>query len=52
MGIAVILGPEREEEFKDALIERLAAHRTPEGHYRLQNEFHCLIARAQEWRDQ
>jgi SAM-dependent methyltransferase len=46
MGIAVLLGPEREEQFKDALIERLAEHRTPEGHYRLQNEFHCLIARA------
>ena len=29
-----------------ALIDRPAAHRGPDGHYRLQNEFHTLIARA------
>jgi SAM-dependent methyltransferase len=46
MGIAVLLGPDREEAFKDAVVERFAAHREPDGHYRLQNSFHFLIARA------
>jgi len=46
MGIALLLGPDNEEQFTDALIDRLAAHRGADGHYRLQNEFHTLIARA------
>jgi hypothetical protein len=45
-GIAVIVGPDRERELGDAIIAGLADHRTPDGHYRLQNEFHFLIARA------
>jgi SAM-dependent methyltransferase len=45
-GIAVLVGPDREEEFKKALAEGLAAYRTPAGTYRLENEFHYLIARA------
>ena len=31
---------------KDAIAEGLAKHRTPDGSYRLHNEFHYLIARA------
>ena len=45
-GIALLVGPSREEEFKDAIAEGLAKHRTPDGSYRLHNEFHYLIARA------
>ena len=45
-GIAVLVGPEREEEVKDAIVRGLATHRAPDGSYRLQNTFHSLIARA------
>jgi SAM-dependent methyltransferase len=45
-GIAVLVGPSHEEEVKDAIVEGLATRRTPDGCYRLHNEFHCLIARA------
>lgn len=45
-GLAVLVGPSREEAFKDALVEGLAPYRTPAGGYRLENEFHYLIARA------
>ena len=45
-GIAVLVGPDREEELKDTIVAGLASHRTADGGYRLQNEFHCLIARA------
>lgn len=45
-GIAVLVGPDREQEFKDAIVNGLATHRAPDGSYRLQNTFHYLIARA------
>jgi SAM-dependent methyltransferase len=45
-GIAVLVGTEREEEMRTAIIEGLAPYRTPEGRYRLENQFHFLIARA------
>jgi hypothetical protein len=45
-GIAVLVGPDQEEAVKDAIVAGLAAHRTPDGSYRLRNEFHYLIARA------
>jgi SAM-dependent methyltransferase len=45
-GIATLVGPEREEEVRAAIVEGLAPYRTPEGGYRLGNEFHFLIARA------
>jgi SAM-dependent methyltransferase len=45
-GIAVLVGADREDEVKDAIAAGLASHRTPDGAYRLQNEFHYLIARA------
>jgi SAM-dependent methyltransferase len=47
-GIAVLVGPSREEEFKDAVVEGLSTHRAQDGSYRLQNEFHYLIAREPE----
>jgi cyclopropane fatty-acyl-phospholipid synthase-like methyltransferase len=45
MGIATQLG-DQEQQFTDALVKRLQAHRTPDGHYQLHNEYHTLIARA------
>jgi SAM-dependent methyltransferase len=45
-GIAAAIGPDREQEVKAAIVEGLAAHRTPDGSYRVQNEYHYLIARA------
>jgi SAM-dependent methyltransferase len=44
-GLAVLAGPEREQELKTAIVDGLAPYRTPEGSYRLSNEFHYLIAR-------
>jgi hypothetical protein len=45
-GIAVLVGPDREEEVKDAIVEALASYRTADSGYRLRNTFHSLIARA------
>ena len=45
-GIAVLVGRDREQGVKDAIVRRLASHRMPDGTYRLQNTFHFLIARA------
>jgi SAM-dependent methyltransferase len=45
-GLALLVGPNREEQFKYAIVEGLARYRTRDGHYRLQNTFHYLIARA------
>ena len=45
-GLAVLVGPDREQEFKDALVDGLSARRAAAGGYRLQNTFHTLIARA------
>jgi SAM-dependent methyltransferase len=45
-GLALLVGPEREPEFKQALIDGLAPYRTADGRYRLSNEYHYLIARA------
>jgi SAM-dependent methyltransferase len=45
-GIAVIVGPDREEEVQDAIAAGLARFRTPEGGYRLRSQYHLLIARA------
>jgi hypothetical protein len=45
-GIAILVGPEHEDDQKDAIVEGLARHRMPDGSYRLTNEFHGLIARA------
>jgi SAM-dependent methyltransferase len=45
-GLALLVGPDREEQFKDALVEGLARYRTLDGGYRLQNTFYYLIAHA------
>lgn len=45
-GLATLAGPEREQDVKRAIIEGLAPYRTPAGGYRLENEFHFLIAHA------
>jgi hypothetical protein len=45
-GIAVLVGPEREQQVKDAIVSGLARYRTSDGGYRLNNEYHYLIARA------
>jgi hypothetical protein len=45
-GLAVIVGPEREEELGDAIVAGLAPYRTPDAGYRLRSDFHYLIARA------
>jgi SAM-dependent methyltransferase len=45
-GIAVLVGPHREEEVKKAIVSELATHRAPDGSYRLRNTFHSVIARA------
>jgi SAM-dependent methyltransferase len=45
-GLALLVGPEREREFKQALIDGLAPYRQADGSYRLNNAYHYLIARA------
>jgi hypothetical protein len=45
-GLALIAGPEREQELKTAIVDGLAAYRQTDGSYRLANEYHYLIARA------
>jgi SAM-dependent methyltransferase len=45
-GLALLVGREREPEFKQALIDGLAPYRQADGSYRLRNEYHYLIARA------
>ena len=45
-GLALLAGPEREEAVKAAIVDGLAPYRTPDGGYRLENEFHYLIARV------
>jgi SAM-dependent methyltransferase len=45
-GLAMLVGPEREPDFRRALIDGLAQYRNADGDYRLQNEHHYLIARA------
>jgi SAM-dependent methyltransferase len=45
-GLAVIAGPEREQELTNAIVDGLAGYREPDGSYRLSNEYHYLIARA------
>jgi SAM-dependent methyltransferase len=45
-GLAVIVGPEREDELKRAIVDGLAPYRQANGSYRLSNEYRYLIARA------
>ena len=45
-GIAALVGPSREEAVGKEIIAALAPYRSPEGSYRLENEWHYLIASA------
>lgn len=45
-GIAELVGASQEDALKAAIVEGLAPYRTAEGGYRLENEYHSLIARA------
>jgi SAM-dependent methyltransferase len=45
-GIATLVGPDREADVRAAIVDGLAPYRTDDGGYRLENEFHFLIARA------
>ena len=46
MGLAKLVGPEREHALRREIVEALAPHRAPDGSYRFNNEFHYLVARA------
>jgi hypothetical protein len=43
-GLALLVGPEREQQLKTAIVDGLVPYRTGSGSYRLSNEFHYLIA--------
>lgn len=45
-GLAALVGPEQEDEVKDAIVAGLERHRTADGGFRLRNTFHTLIAMA------
>jgi SAM-dependent methyltransferase len=45
-GIGTFVGPEREPALRSAVLDALAPYRTADGSYRLENEWHTLIARA------
>ena len=44
--IVLLVGPEREDEVKKAIVDGLAAYRLPDGSYQLENEYRYHIARA------
>jgi SAM-dependent methyltransferase len=44
MGLAELVGPEREPALRREIVDALAAYRAPDGSYRLTNEFHYLVA--------
>jgi SAM-dependent methyltransferase len=46
MGLGDLVGPAREDEVRRQIVDALASCRTPYGGYRLDNEFHVLIASA------
>ena len=45
-GLAVLVGPEREQAIKDAIVEGLSPYRREDGSYRLENEYRYLMSRA------
>jgi SAM-dependent methyltransferase len=45
-GIGDLIGPDRADEVGREIVEALAPYRTREGGYRLENEFHVVIASA------
>ena len=45
-GIAELVGPAHEDRVRAQIVEALEPYRTADGRYRLENEFHFLIASA------
>lgn len=45
-GLAELTGPGRVDPLRAAIVDALAPHRSPDGGYRLQNEYHYLVAYA------
>ena len=45
-GFGAILGADQQQAARDAIVEALAVCRTPDCGYRMDNEWHFLIARA------
>ena len=45
-GLAVLAGPDREQELEETIVEGLAPFRAADGSYRFSNEYHFLLARA------
>jgi hypothetical protein len=43
-GIATIVGPEREDALRKAIVEALGPYRNASGGYSLENDWHCLVA--------
>jgi SAM-dependent methyltransferase len=46
VGLGDLVGAAREGEVRQQIVDALASCRTPDGAYRLENEFHVLIASA------
>lgn len=44
--VAIAVAAHGEEPVRDAVVAALEQYRTPEGGYRLSNEWHYLVARA------
>jgi SAM-dependent methyltransferase len=45
-GLAVVAGPERQDELRTAILGAVAPFRTDTGGYRIENEWHFVIAEA------
>jgi hypothetical protein len=46
MGLAELAGPAREPALRREIVDALAPYRLRDGSYRLNNEFHYLVAHA------
>jgi hypothetical protein len=44
--VAAAVGESREDDVRRAILAALAPYRAPDGGYRLENEWHHLVARA------
>jgi SAM-dependent methyltransferase len=45
-GVMAAVGESREDEVRRAILDALAPYRVPDGGYRLENEWHVLVARV------
>lgn len=46
MGVAELIGPEREPAVCAQIVEAMSPYRSADGAYKVENEYRCLIARA------